>query len=395
MSDLNILADFDSISKSDWLKRVEKDLKGRQVSDLNWEIPGADTTLQIDPFAHADDFTDLPQSLALKADNSWAICEDIEVKIGNYAAANKQALTALMGGANAIRFKVEKYPSAKVLQILLKDIELEYIAVYFSEETGKANPLKFLKDFQQVAIEKGNDAAILRGGVSYRPDARRKQDLIEIVDWVCQHLPKFKVLEIDGTIFFESSENCVQELINIIVIAEKYCQILANSQSSIISANGKIIFRVGIGIGYFIEIAKLRALKLLWANVLKAYIDESDTSITRNTDLAPSIHACLLPATQVEDVHTNKIRATTQAMSAVMGGVDSLTVAPSDALTSGESSDFSRRIARNVHHLLQMESYLDKVVDPAAGSYYIEKLTGQMAEAVWKQFQKRVKKSRK
>ena len=87
-------------------------------------------------------------------------------------------------------------------------------------------------------------------------------------------------------------------------------------------------------------------------------------------------------------MHTNKIRATTQAMSAVLGSVDMLTIAPSDALNA-ESSDFSRRIARNVQHLLQMESYLDKVADPAAGSFYIEKLTNQIAEAVWEKFQEK------
>jgi methylmalonyl-CoA mutase len=113
----------------------------------------------------------------------------------------------------------------------------------------------------------------------------------------------------------------------------------------------------------------------LWGNVLKAY----DV-----TPSVPSIHARVSKDSFVEDAHKNKIRVTTQAMSAVLAGVESLTIDPT------EDSDFGKRISRNVQHLLQLESYLDRVADPAAGSYYIEQLTNQIAEAVWQRFQENV-----
>ena len=195
------------------------------------------------------------------------------------------------------------------------------------------------------------------------------------------------MLSIDGGQFFKGSENVVEELTQTLLAANDYINLLKNNDLNIENINDFIKFNFNIGISYFIEIAKLRAFKLLWANVLDAQ-GFNNPSNSGSKNLAPTIHAYISPETQVEDVHTNKIRATTQAMSAVLGGVNMLTIAPSDAL-SAESSDFSRRIARNVQHLLQMESYLDKVADPAAGSFYIEKLTNQIAEAVWQQFQER------
>ena len=101
----------------------------------------------------------------------------------------------------------------------------------------------------------------------------------------------------------------------------------------------------------------------------------------------PAIEAHFSNTDFVTDPNTNMIRATTQAMSVVLGGVNRLTVLPSDAI-EGEPTDFSRRIARNVQHLLTMESFMDRVVDPAKGSYYIEKLTEKIAEAAWSEFQR-------
>ena len=141
----------------------------------------------------------------------------------------------------------------------------------------------------------------------------------------------------------------------------------------IITARGRVCHTVQIGSSYFVEIAKLRAFKLLWGNVLTAY---------NAVPTLPRLFATTSPLKANDDVNIHKIQATTQAMSAVMAGIETLTVAPS------EPNDFGRRIARNVQHLLSLESYLDRVADPAAGSYYIEKLTEQLAEAAWAEFQK-------
>ena len=145
------------------------------------------------------------------------------------------------------------------------------------------------------------------------------------------------------------------------------------------TTNNYLQFSVPVGKSYFIEIAKIRALKVLWANILEAFGVENAR--------IPEIEAHLSPSAFGDHANTNMIRATSQAMSAVLGGVNRLTVLPSDANIT-ESTDFSRRIARNVQHLLTMESFLDRVIDPAKGSYYIETLTEKIAEYAWSDFQK-------
>ena len=384
MSNQNLFSEFAPVSKADWLARIEKDLKGRPLSELTWELH----SLSIDPFVHADDFAELPESLANKMSNNWEIGEDIEIINNDFKAANKQTLTALMGGANAITFIFDNYPSENQLITLIENIELEFISIHFTEKTNTANPLDFLKTLHLTVINKGKNAQILRGSVAFNPFSEKLKSVdegIELIEWTNQNLPQFKVISIDTMQFFKGSENVVEELTQALLNANNCINMLKNNGLNIENINHFIKFNFNIGISYFIEIAKLRAFKLLWANVLNAHgINASTHSDLKN--LAPTIHAYISSETQVEDVHTNKIRATTQAMSAVLGGVDMLTIAPSDALNA-ESSDFSRRIARNVQHLLQMESYLDKVADPAAGSFYIEKLTNQIAEAVWEKFQ--------
>jgi methylmalonyl-CoA mutase len=136
---------------------------------------------------------------------------------------------------------------------------------------------------------------------------------------------------------------------------------------------------ISIGKSYFVEIAKLRALRILWNNVLQAY----------GATLAPAeIVVSFTRDSQDENIHTNMIRAATQTMSAVIGGADRIYVLPANAATGVPSDAFTRRIARNVQHLLQLESYFDKVIDPAAGSYYIEKMTELLAQNAWSQFQR-------
>ena len=128
MSNQNLFSEFAPVSKADWLARVEKDhssvgmplAKGRPISELTWELP----SLSIDPFAHADDFAELPNPINIHPSNSWEIGENIEVIHQDYKGANKQALAALMGGTNALNFMVDEYPSKNQFVTLVENIEL-------------------------------------------------------------------------------------------------------------------------------------------------------------------------------------------------------------------------------------------------------------------------------
>jgi methylmalonyl-CoA mutase len=379
MSNTHLFSEFTSSTKAEWLTKIERDLKGRSPEDLNWLLPnvsnGQDAPLRISPFAHAEDFSTLSEPIiGNRTSNEWAIGENIYVE-NEVKAANRLALTALMGGVNALCFVFdEKFPSDNQLTTLIDGVELDYISTFFKEKTENRSPLSFLKTLKNRVEKDGKNAFILRGGIFYDPFSDSRFDLVaatETIIYAAENFPKFSVLSVNAEPFFEDSTNVVDELFQSLTAGELYLKKLTINGLDAKIINNTISFRFQIGMSYFVEIAKIRAFKILWGNVLSAYNIEPTT---------PLIFASTTAKTYVDDPHTNKIRTTTQAMSAVIGGADMLTLQPT------ENNDFGRRISRNVQLLLGMESYLDKVVDPAAGSYYIETLTNKIAEAVWARF---------
>ena len=368
VSHQNLFAEFPPISKADWLNKIEKDLKGRPLSELDWQLH----PLSIAAFLHAEDFTEMPEPiLDNRSANSWLVGEDIEVT--DFKAANKQVLAALMAGVNAPRFVFNDYATKEQLSVLLADIELDFIVTCFQEKTENCSPLAFLKNVKEIAGAKAFD---IKGTIHYDPFADGRYDVKTVTDeisWASENLPNFTVITVNAERYRQNTEGVVLELANALSAGEKYLKKLTANGLSADMIQKSMAFRFQVGDAYFVEIAKLRAFKLLWGNVLSAY------------NIAPSTPRLLVyteGVTPDENPHTHKIKATTQAMSAVMAGVETLTVSPS------ENSVFGRRIARNVQHLLYMESYLDRVADPSAGSYYIERLTEQLAQAAWEVFQK-------
>lgn len=361
----HLFVDFSTKTKAEWLTKIEKDLKGGALDALTWRDIAP---LSIEPFAHADDFDYTPEALKNEA-AAWEIGEDFDIK--DPKKDNATVREALMSGTNAPHLAFDTLPSVEEWSAVTEGIDFEYITTWISEKTQNQNPLKMLKNW----AENTKNAQILRGGVFFDPFADGRAEVKatqELLAWQSENMPELKVITVGGGQFFKGSENTVDELTAILLAGEKYLRRLTEAGTASEIVAKAMAFEVHIGISYFVEIAKLRALRLLWANVLEAY-DVNDNQCF--------IHAKIDNDTQVADVHTNKIRATTQAMSAVIGGADRLTVSPSsdDAL--------GRRMARNVQHLLQLESYLDRVADPAAGSFYIEKLTDSLCEAVWEKFQ--------
>ena len=362
----NLFQEFEATTKAQWLARLERDLKGKPLAELTFEKGH----LNISPFSHADDLEGkkLEPIIGNALDNAWAIGENIDIKDGNFKDANQKALIALMGGANALFLNFDTYPIDNQLNTLLENIEFEYIETHFHIKSDNPNLLSFLENFKKITSK---NAKILRGSVS----TNSKEISKEVLLWIKENLPLFKIITIDGNLFHKGSEQVVAELTEILLAGEKQLNYLKNKGLDINLFKNNIQFNVSIGMSYFIEIAKIRALKLLWGNVLKGY---------KITPILPNIQAKVSKQSFVPDAHKNKISVTTQAMSAVLAGVESLTIDPT------EDSDFGKRISRNVQHLLQLESYLDRVADPSAGSYYIEQLTNQIAEAVWQRFQENV-----
>lgn len=378
----DILAEFPPISKAEWLARVAKDLKDRLPAELEWRLSN---DITVTPFVHADDFPQPPQPLIPEA-KGWEINEDLGA--GNPEAANKQALEALAGGVESLTFFLAEPPKTETLSALLAGIHLDFISVHFAGPGLDANPGAVLAGLENIARSQHLQPAALRGSLGYHPAAAlgRLHDwryLTDLAAFVGDNWPGFRTISV-STESLGNPESAVDELADLIRQGNLYLEKLTERGLSVEKAAAQIQFSVQVGTTYFVEIAKLRALKILWLNVLTAWKAGAALPLIEVRFAAGSY--------QEADPYSNLIRATTMSLSAVLGGTNRLTVLPYDTPISYFQFPISTtprglRFARNIQHLLKMESFLDQAADPAAGSYYIETLTRQLAQAAWHTFQ--------
>ena len=198
-------------------------------------------------------------------------------------------------------------------------------------------------------------------------------------------LPGYRVVGVNSVILNNSGAYAAQELAYALAWGAEYMTMMTEAGIPNYRAANAIRFNMGIGGNYFMEIAKFRAGRLLWAKIVEAYKDPIFTTALRNAaKMNVSAETSRFNMT-VFDAYVNLLRSQTETMSAALAGVDEITVTPFD-VTYEEPTDFSERIARNQQLLLKEEAHFDKVVDPAAGSYYLENLTASIAAEAWKQF---------
>lgn len=367
---LDLRTDFPPVTKSEWIAKIEQDLDGKPLSNLEWQLGN----LNLSPFHHLDDLKDLPMPAGVSP--GWEIGEDVDAH--DLLEANRQARLALEQGVEAPRFLLHENLGDHRMASLLEGIDLSLVSTHFFEKNKNAGPKHLLEHFYHTARDRRHDTSTLRGSVNWAfPDAVVVQDALELLEFAQLKLPCFKVLPVNGHAHFNEG-GTVTELARTVLGAVMWMDGLEEKGVPAGEVNHFLFFSLSVGKNYFVEIAKIRALRLLWANVLKAYGAERFEM--------PPVEVQLAQASQQDSPHANMIQATTQAMAAVIGGANRLTVLPSDAFT-GQTTAFSRRIARNVQHILKMESHFDWVTDPAAGSYFVENLTGKLAAAAWAEFQ--------
>lgn len=362
---LNFHTMFPETHYADWRQQLEKDLKGKPWTDLQWHLGDG---IVVDPFYHPDQY--FPQRLPLLAGQAkahWAIGESLE--IAELKLGNQEILAALEGGVETLELSISSSMSAEDWAVLLENVQLEYIALNLVLSQVNQEPGAFLKGLQHYFIKQGFELEKLRGSIDFG------QTKVSIAT-LQRDLPGFKLGVVRGMAFHQGHAASAQELADLLQAGEAY--LAAASSTELETVAQSIIFKVAIGKSYFVEIAKLRALHILWFNVLKAYG-------VQKPSVAIAVH--FAPDSQDENTNTNMIRAATQAMAAIIGGAQELYVLPSNVGAGESPTPFTRRIARNVQHLLRQESYLDKVQDPAAGSFYIEKLTEELAKKAWGIFQ--------
>ena len=390
-----LLSEFPAISTQEWKDKIVTDLKGADFDrKLVWRT---NEGFNVNPFYRREDLEGLstpkvmpaeyPYVRSTRMDNEWLIRQDINVN--DPKEANQKALDILNKGITSLGFKLRRdQVNKETLAILLKGIMPEAIELNFSCCISVAAQLA--GELAAYLTEVGADVAQCKGSINFDPFKKQLVKGISNPQWVptcaqlldaIRPLPQYRVLTVNALNINNAGAYIYQELGYALSWGAELIDKLTEAGYSIEELTSRIKFVFGVGSNYFMELAKFRAARWLWAEIIGAYGDQYKGD-------AAKIHMHAVTSTwnkTIYDAHVNLLRTQTEAMSATLGGVDSLTVQPFD-VTYQESDNFSERIARNQQLLLKEESHFDKVIDPAAGSYYIEHLTNALAEQAWKLF---------
>ncbi len=373
--------EFSPVSKSEWLAKIEQDLKGRLLSELNWQ-PEED--LDVSPFAHPDDFSNLPAPLLKKQPGQpWLIGENFSDEWPP-EKLNAQLLNALNYGLESPRFAFRQIPSPEYVQQMLQRVNLSFITPFFYfEEANEEAVFKFVEHlsnkYEETGGTAGEDASNRIGSITVgeRALALNGKHLAK----AREKLPAYRFIRIAG--FGTANEGIIEGLQDLL---QQIRNVFGESRMTISDFAKLLLLELETGRQYFLEIARLRALRILWekmwekdgmasppqAPFLDVYLVLHDTG-----EMQQGFDEKMLQ----ERINKDMIAAAPLALAALLGGADRLTIPPAGSPLR-PPDDFTRRIARNVHHILRMESGLHLVADPLAGSWYVEKLTGQIVDVL-------------
>ena len=390
-----LLTEFAPVTTQAWMDKITADLKGADFAKkLVWRT---NEGFNVNPFYRKEDLEGLttphvlpaeyPYVRSTRMDNEWLIRQDINV-VG-LEAANAKALDILGKGITSLGFKLKKTQiNVESLRVLLKGIYPEAVELNFTCCVSVA--AKLAEVLVAYYKEVGANLETSKGSIGYDPFKKQLVRGISNPQWVAsckalleaiKPLKGFRVLTVNALNLNNAGAFIYQELGYALAWGAELLDSLVAEGYSIEEVTSRIRFVFGIGSNYFMEIAKFRAARWLWAEIVGSHGEQYRGE-------AAKIYQHAVTSTwnkTVYDAHVNLLRTQTEAMSASIAGVDSITVQPFD-VTYQESDDFSERIARNQQLLLKEESHFDKVIDPAAGSYYVEYLTNSIANEAWKLF---------
>jgi len=400
MSDNNkyekLFNDFQPISTEEWEALIREDLKGADYEKkLVWKTVEG---LRIKPYYRAEHIKDLvaPKTIPCQApfvrgnkkDNNWIIRQDIDDELP--LTANNKAVKALNSGAEAIALNVSFCKNAQDLINLLKGINLDIVNIHYY---GASSYLLLAELLVKATKALDFDSKNLKGsfnfdnlgyyfahGSFYASIDSNFAELSHLLDIGKRDFPQIKIININAHLIHNSGGSLTQELAYSLAMGNEYITNLLSKGQQIDDILSRIQFTYAIGSNYFLEISKIRAARLLWSAIAEQFKPANEIS---KYMVIHSISS--LWNKTIYDPYVNLLRCTTEAMSAAIGGCDSMTVLPFDiAYKSGDS--ISNRIARNIQIILKEEAYFNKIVDASAGSYYVENLTESIAEASWQMF---------
>jgi len=363
MSDLK-WDEFPDISSKQWKQKIQAALKGADYNEtLLWKTSEG---IDVKPFYTSEDSsgTHIPPN-----QHHWNIGQEIHVD--DVRTANATALDALSRGAESLLFVI---PSEDCnVETLLKGIDLAAVPIHFQPEFLSEN---FVKRLSTIASGTTTHFHLNTDSIGHLAQSGNWHINLEKdhekLAAILKHSGNFKtIVSVDASLYQNAGATSVQQLAYALAHANEYCNFITSPGSpSGIPENFRIQFKTATGGNYFFEIAKLRALRLLWATLAREY------------NLPQQCFIFATPSRRnktLYDYNVNMLRTTTECMSAVLGGADTVCNLPYDAIYH-KNNEFGSRIARNQLLILKHESYFDKVSNPAEGAYYIESITRQLAE---------------
>ena len=359
-----LFSEFEEVSAKQWKQKIQFDLKGADYNEkLVWKSLDG---INVKPFYHADE-AGVPVHVNSPA--NWNIVEQIYVS--SVERANKIALDALQKGAESLWFII---PSEEVeLKTLFRDLKVNTFPIYIKTEFLSEDFIKRLKEFagkgSNIHLQNDIVGNLARSG-NWFHDLQQDHAVLEKC---LEHADHFSsLISIDSGLYQNAGANIPQQLAYAMAHANEYLNHLSKSGSfsEEKKKNLKFQFLTTTGPNYFFEIAKIRALRLLFSTIAREY------------GVSEECHVVAQPSKRnktLYDFNVNLLRTTTECMSAILGGADAVCNMAYDALYH-KNNKFGNRIARNQLLILKHESYFEKVSNPANGSYYVEDLTHQFAD---------------
>ena len=428
-----LFTEFTAPTTQEWLDKIQVDLKGADFQKrLVWRT---NEGFNVQPFYRREDLANLKTPDALpgefpfvrgnkKDSNAWYVRQNISLDVAGNAtskeiakAANAKALDILNKGIDSLGFHIPgKMVSKETVETLLDQILCDVVEVNFA--TCPRHAVELAEILVAYFAEKGYDKQKVVGSIEWDPMQKmvmKGKDVTPVLAVAPQLVetlkdyPNFRCIAVSTDALNNAGAYIVQELGYALAWGNEYLQQLVDAGVDAALAAQSIKFNMGVSENYFMEIAKFRAARLLWAQIVKVYLDgtqrlgdsenqseSKDEKLCASEPLCSEKYNCAkmcVNATTSKynqtlfDSYVNLLRSQTEAMSAALGGIHSMVVTPFDAPYEA-ATDFSERIARNQQLLIKEESHFDRIVDPSAGSYYIEHLTDALATEAWKIFLK-------
>ncbi len=390
-----LFSEFQAPTTQEWLDKIEVDLKGADFQKrLVWRT---NEGFNVQPFYRREDLKDLKAVDSLpgefpfvrgnkKDNNLWFVRQDI--KADDAKAANAKALDVLNKGVDSLGFQIAgKDVSKEFVATLLDGILPQYVELNF--KTCQRHCVELAEILVAYFKEKAYPLAELKGSINFDPISKmmcKGKDTSAALEFAkplieaLKELPGYKCINVNSVQLNNAGAYIYQELGYALAWGAEYLNLLTEAGVDATEAANRIKFNMGVSENYFMEIAKFRAARLLWAQIVKQYEPKCDC--------ACQMHVCAYTSEYNQtlfDSYVNLLRSQTETMSAALANVDSIVVTPFDKPYE-QPTEFAERIARNQQLLLKEEAHFDKLVDVAGGSYTIEHLTDAIAREGWKLF---------